>query len=733
MPVGIVTNTSALKAQANLNKASTETQASVSRLSSGSRIDKASTDVAGLAIGTILQTNVSTLKSAFTNTAQANSLLGVADGALKNIGEILQRQKALATQATSGSLSSSARAFLDAEFQNLTKEIDRISDTTNFNGITLIDGSLYTPSKMLFKTENASTRAEGILEIVNPLADAETLTLTVNGYAVVFTTRALATYGTGDIELELDLANNATATAQMDHLKAKIDGILAYTGTDVQVLDAKAALSAVEFEHTAATALMTVRARSGGIQGGAIALATSAAANDITLSGADVNAGVTLQADATAGVDNDLKGGTFATGGATAYAGTATTIAQGSRGDTIITAISATAATSGAGNGTGVSAAGISNNPDFVGTLPEFKATFISPDRVNLEMQVGEFTYKVKEVDTTPAADTIVRLSSLQAGGGFFDIQLEDATASGQAAVTNQAEADQFGVRLNKALSKVSFYQNREIENYVSAGTIFPTGSTTASGDLAGSSFKFIHNDFSKVEVSKVSVKAPVTGATNAEIEITINGEIYRSGFSNIGAVAALGTSIAASANIGFVNVNNPLSVLQFTNGGTAISLTNDAEAEGLQKALESAFGIKTGSAGGLSFQVGTNASDIIGVQVESTKTEDIYLNDKGFAAELSIDSLLNATTAQGILDSAINKVTALRANIGALQSRFDYAASNIESSIQNQDAARSVFLDADTAAESTNFAQSQVRMNASISVLAQANQMPQNLLKLIG
>jgi flagellin len=77
--------------------------------------------------------------------------------------------------------------------------------------------------------------------------------------------------------------------------------------------------------------------------------------------------------------------------------------------------------------------------------------------------------------------------------------------------------------------------------------------------------------------------------------------------------------------------------------------------------------------------------------------------------------------------------VTALRADVGSLQSRFNYAANNLQTSIQNQDASRATYLDADISEESTNFSSAQVLMQASISVLAQANQMPQNLLKLIG
>ena len=73
-----------------------------------------------------------------------------------------------------------------------------------------------------------------------------------------------------------------------------------------------------------------------------------------------------------------------------------------------------------------------------------------------------------------------------------------------------------------------------------------------------------------------------------------------------------------------------------------------------------------------------------------------------------------------------------LRADVGALQSRFSYATDAIQSSLENQDAARGTFLDTDVSAESTAYASAQVQLQAGISVLAQANQLPQNLLKLL-
>jgi flagellin len=90
------------------------------------------------------------------------------------------------------------------------------------------------------------------------------------------------------------------------------------------------------------------------------------------------------------------------------------------------------------------------------------------------------------------------------------------------------------------------------------------------------------------------------------------------------------------------------------------------------------------------------------------------------------------AATAAAALDTAITKVTSLRATVGALQSRFNFASNAIQSAIENQDAARASLLDTDVAAESSAFASAQVQQQAGIAVLAQANQLPQSLLKLI-
>jgi flagellin len=174
---------------------------------------------------------------------------------------------------------------------------------------------------------------------------------------------------------------------------------------------------------------------------------------------------------------------------------------------------------------------------------------------------------------------------------------------------------------------------------------------------------------------------------------------------------------------LGSVDITNTVRAGQ---QGTAFDLSTQANADAIAEQLNLAFGVEDGSAV-LNFQIGSVSTDAIGVQITDAGTKTLFGGNT-----LKLESVLDANEASAVLDSAIGRVTALRANIGALQSRFDFASANLETSIANVDAARSTFLDANISEESTNYAQAQVKLQASISILAQANQLPQNLLKLL-
>ncbi|WP_316858532.1 flagellin [uncultured Cohaesibacter sp.] len=140
MPV-ISTNTAANTAVRFLNSNSSDQSNSLAKLASGSNINKASDDAAGLAISTKIGTDVAALEQASTNASHAVSVLSTADGGASNIADIVERMKTLASQSASGTVTDTERAYIQAEFEELQEEIDGITESTRYNGVSLLDGS----------------------------------------------------------------------------------------------------------------------------------------------------------------------------------------------------------------------------------------------------------------------------------------------------------------------------------------------------------------------------------------------------------------------------------------------------------------------------------------------------------------------------------------------------------------------------------------------------------------
>jgi flagellin len=140
----INSNIASLTAQRNLSSSQSSLNTSISRLSSGLRINSAKDDAAGLAISERFSSQVRGTNQAIRNAGDGISLAQTAEGALKSSGDILQRVRELAVQSANATNSASDRKALQAEVNQLVGELDRISQTTEFNGKKLLDGSFGT-------------------------------------------------------------------------------------------------------------------------------------------------------------------------------------------------------------------------------------------------------------------------------------------------------------------------------------------------------------------------------------------------------------------------------------------------------------------------------------------------------------------------------------------------------------------------------------------------------------
>ncbi|MCX7896955.1 MAG: flagellin, partial [Rhodocyclaceae bacterium] len=144
MPQIINTNIASLNAQRNLDRSQTGLQTSLQRLSSGLRINSARDDAAGLAISERMTGQIRGLDQARRNANDGVSLAQVGEGALDQMGNILQRIRELAVQSANATNSASDRAALNAEVTELVAELQRFAIATEFNGMKLLDGSFGT-------------------------------------------------------------------------------------------------------------------------------------------------------------------------------------------------------------------------------------------------------------------------------------------------------------------------------------------------------------------------------------------------------------------------------------------------------------------------------------------------------------------------------------------------------------------------------------------------------------
>ena len=144
MGLRISTNILSLMTQRSLNTTTKALGRALEQLASGKRINHAGDDPAGLAISSGLEAQVRGITQAARNMNDALGFLNTAEGALATQTDLVQRMRELAMQAANGTLSDKDRGYLNNEVQQLLAEFQRVTTTTNFNGVKLLDGTFAT-------------------------------------------------------------------------------------------------------------------------------------------------------------------------------------------------------------------------------------------------------------------------------------------------------------------------------------------------------------------------------------------------------------------------------------------------------------------------------------------------------------------------------------------------------------------------------------------------------------
>lgn len=197
-------NISALKANNQLNRTNNGLDKSLEKLSSGFRINRAADDAAGMAISQKMKTQIAGLEQASRNASDGISIIQTAEGALTEVNSMLQRMRELAVQAANATNTTNDRKSIQAEIDQLRDEIQRISDTTEFNTKKLLNGSI---DKQTY-TDNATVSLVSLSDTVN----------------------------TGDYEIEVkEVAEKAKLDSDIINFTNTVSGTININGNEIEI------------------------------------------------------------------------------------------------------------------------------------------------------------------------------------------------------------------------------------------------------------------------------------------------------------------------------------------------------------------------------------------------------------------------------------------------------------------------------------------------------------------
>lgn len=256
MSLSLLTNIAALEATNSLNSLSARMSTTLGQLSSGSRINSAADDAAGLSMVNTMNANVAALSQSVSNTDESISMLRVADGALLQVTSLLDRAVTLATESSNGTLTTAQSKAADQEYQSILAEIGNIGSTTTFNQQSVFgrteqnftsDGSLLGSfvDALAFSPLSSSSVGNqgGAVSYVAPTASTPGTMSYTSGTAVDLSTTSLTT-STG-AQTALTQINSAISAV------AAQDG---YVGAQINILTAHTAVLNTQEENTIAAA-----------------------------------------------------------------------------------------------------------------------------------------------------------------------------------------------------------------------------------------------------------------------------------------------------------------------------------------------------------------------------------------------------------------------------------------------------------------------------------------------
>lgn len=710
-------NIAALNSYRQLSGNNNALSKNLEKLSSGYKINRAGDDAAGLAISEKMRAQIKGLEAAQKNANDGISLVQTAEGAMQEVHDMLNRMTYLATQSANGTYDNDVdRANLQKEVTSLLDEIDRISESTNFNGINLLDGSMGLHDVTFGATEDVEEAVvnitaagtvdadndvkEGVLTEGKAAVKASTsfympseIQATGNGTAAQ-KTEFTFTFGDLDggsstLKIEIESKDKAsTSTMTLDEIVAALNDPTTATGTSTG--GAKwtitytagagtnkivAADFADHYKFSASGNTLTVE----GLKDG----------KEYTVNAADLTI-TTGNADDKTAMEEHLKNqnpaGDYAMGSIVGEPIAAADKVDGNYklGETKLK-LTDTGATL---HGTAVEVDGVKYVLKDINTewTTEEAETFKDFTVVDFDKT------KTTKGDNNHAADALAE--AINAGKGANAGKFHaTATASGEITIKEKAE-------LGNAI--LADPENEKSLNM--AGLVNTTVKATKAADEGNHTITLGDNLEENTQITIGDTTYEFVGADGVQRNTNAVKLEWKKG------------DAAANAQALYDEVKK-----EFTDA-TLDDTTIDL---GVDKSTDT---VLTGEGAGRALQVGDTSDEFQKVYVKVNCMDSKSLG----IADIDISTQEGASEAIAKIKAAINTVSSTRGDLGAVQNRLEHTINNLGVTTENITAAESRIRDTDMAEEMMAYTKNNILVQAAQAMLAQANQVPQGVLQLL-
>jgi flagellin len=700
----INTNVTSLVAQNILGRSNKSLEQALNRLSTGLRINTGKDDPAGLIASENLRSDITSIQRAISNTDRANQVIATADSALGQVSSLLNDIRGLVTEsANTGAVTPDQIAANQLQLDESLAALNRIAQTTSFQGRKLLDGSLdfTTTAGTNFNRVNSLQIDQANLGATGSVAVSVAITAAAT-QAQVDVTNIPAATASGAASTTATFTNTATqATGGTVTVGAETFSIVADAagaadgaeGNQVSTITINYSQGSASTSYSASTNTLTVNLTQ--TQAAATIADIKGAINggsDFTASGGNDAATPNSATASIAGLSGGRDAGssiitiTSAAAGAGANGKTVTIVESSS-----VTITAPTAVDDGSGNIT------VTINDTGVTDLDAIASAIdaLADYSASLATTTGDGNYNA----ATQSAPVVANTSGGAAatGGISEDVVFELAGATGSEVFSVLA-----GASITELVNQINLVSDATGVGATANGTTLELTST-AYGSAAFVDLRIISEGTGTVPTGTFN-DAIGLGSRNEGTDVVakVNG-IDANGSGNSLALNTATLDLKLSLAAGFIgNVN-----FTITGGGALFQLGPDVVSN--QQARIGITSVNTAQLGG--------ASGLL-YQLASGGTADLATN---------------ATTAAAIVEEAINEVTTLRGRLGAFQRTLLETNKNaLNDTLVNLTDAESQIRDADFAAETAALTRAQILVQSGTTVLSIANQNPQNVLALL-